>query len=194
MEAGGLLQPCPITGLADDAWDAISQVRDAVETFYPHANSCVRAAGIDSPLLWNKRGNNAGFRRVDCLLKEALEARGLPVTCVVSTNSLVGAVIVQGALLVKHLCETWDLAISESHPSALNHLVNRIGPDQTVRMVQNLTWGLVADERDATLSAISAWASIQKPPQWQNLYDHDLGLFNPSQMPAGYWMPIPYEL
>ncbi len=196
-EAGGLLQPCPVTGLADDAWDAITQVKDKIASLYPQRNSCVRAAGIDAPLKWNKRGDSKGYRKADCELRKVLEDTGGPVNRVLASNSLVGAVVVQGPLLVRHLSETRDLTITESHPKALECLVNHTGQRQ---MVKSLTARLVTThkkdpthhERDATLSAVSAWAAIyEKPPKWQNLYDWDPDLFNPSQLPVGYWMPIP---
>jgi hypothetical protein len=114
---------------------------------------------------------------------------------VLATNSLRGAQIVQGVLLVRHLGETWDLKITESHPKVLEHLLAKTKQN---RMVQRLTMGLSSapgpdDERDATLSAVSAWAAIRKrsSPNWQNLYDLDDGLFNPSGIPVSYWMPIP---
>ncbi len=189
------MQPCPTTGLADDAWDAITQVDGKIKSLYPH--SCVRAAGIDAPLLWNKRGDRKGYRKAECVLRKVLEDTCGPVDRVLTSNSLYGAVVVQGTLLSRHLSEKWDLTITESHPKVLECLVNHTGQRQ---MVKSLTARLVTThkknpthhERDATLSAVSAWAAIYaNPPKWQNLYDCDLSLLNPSQIPVGYWMPIP---
>lgn len=201
-EVNGLLQERLKTGLAFDAWDAIKKVKDAVAYFGDQGYSCVRAAGIDAPLLWNKRGDNNGRRGADYVLIEALEQALFPkpaMNTVLAVNSLRGADVVQGLLLVRHLSTTWDIVITESHPTALEYLVHHIGQPQTVQMVQAVTAGLVPTDKkdplnhkkDATLSAVSAWAALQTPPQWQNIYDGDLGLINPSQIPVGYWMPIP---
>jgi hypothetical protein len=42
-------------GLVDDAWAAINTVKDEIRSQYPQGNSRVLAAGIDVPLLWNRR-------------------------------------------------------------------------------------------------------------------------------------------
>lgn len=199
-EVNGRLQDRVDTGLANDAWDAFNQVRAAIAELGPQANSCVQAAGIDAPLLWNNRGNDSGFRQADHRLRELLEANG-PRSSVVPSNGLYGAVGIQGPLLTRHLHKTWSLVISECHPRVLEHLVCRIGHRQTVQMVQALVDGLVPanrrdpvnHRRDATLCAVSAWVACQNQPlpNWENLYEGDPGLFNPSQIPVCYWMPIP---
>ena len=48
-------------------------------------------------------------------------------------------------------------------------------------------------ERDATLSAIGAWAMYKKLPGWQNLYDQEHCPVQPFDTPVAYWMPIPKE-
>ena len=178
------------TGLADNAW----QAKDQVQAHIPD-DARVLAAGIDAPLYWDKRGDMQGFRGVDHQLQAALENNGLPVNHVASPNGLYGAVIMQGALLARVLSCTWDLAISESHPTALNLLLPLNGQPAVVDMWENLMNGIPQDvaihERDATLAAISGWAAIQRPPSWQNLYDQDARLINPSSIPSSYWMPIP---
>ena len=192
IEVNGFLQRQLCTGLADDAWDAITQVRNAIMRLGDSSSLSVRAAGIDAPLLWNKRGDNNGRRRADYVLIAALEQTGFPQPArntVLALNSLRGADVVQGSLLVRHLSATWDLAITECHPTVIEHLLNHMGQQD---MVAGLTEGLVDDERDATLAAISAWAAYRRPgDQWQDLFDQDYGLVNPSQIPVGYWMPIP---
>ena len=200
-EVDGLLQERLQTGLAHDAWEAINQVKGAIASLGPRDNPWVRAAGIDAPLLWNKRGDRKGYRKADCVLRRTLRDHNLPTASVLAPNALYGAVVVQGPLLVRHLSATWDLAITESHPTVLERLLPLIGQPQTERMVRQLTAGLVPTgrqdpmhhRRDATLCAVSAWAMVHRPKScgWQNLYDEDFGLLNPSQIPVGYWMPIP---
>ena len=209
--AGGELQPPARTGLANHAWQAMDQVQEALPD-----NRSVLAAGIDAPLFWSK----AGDRTVDVELRQALRDTRFPAAKLAATvqtaNSLRGACVVQGLLLAKYLSETgWGLTITESHPRALCHLLNHTGQRA---MVKRLTAGLAdyalfaarclcgceeekrpaarpADhERDATLSAISAWAAIHRPlPQWQNLYveSRDPHRIMPFDIPISYWMPIP---
>ena len=189
--AGGKLQPPALTGLADDAWRAMDQVQSALPDNLP-----VLAAGIDAPLFWSKTGD----RTVDVVLRQALRDNRFPASklggTVQTANSLQGACIVQGLLLAKYLSETsWGLTITESHPRALCHLLHHMGQQD---MIKRLTAGLadytqyatrclcgceeakkpaasLADhKRDATLSAVSAWAAIyQTLPKWQNIFDAD---------------------
>ena len=189
-EVGGSLQSRPTTGLADNAWDAMTQVEDALVQLDPHCDSPVLAAGIDAPLMWDERGDKQGRRKVDDILSDALKDNGLKGNPVLALNSLYGSVVVQGSLLARRLSATWDLVISESHPTVLKRLL-RLMESPEWRMAQELTIGLNDHKKDATLSAISAWAAIRKPAQWQNLYDQDARLFNPCGIPVTYWMPIP---
>ena len=205
-EADGQLQPPAATGLATDAWDAINQVRVRIL-----GNSRVLAAGIDAPLFWSRTGS----RQADAVLRRTLSDNGFPASKVGGTvqavNSLQGACSVQGMLLTKYLSETWDLTITESHPTALRHLLDYRGHRD---MVMCLTAGLadyeqdparclcgcwrakkpttrLADhERDATLSAVSAWAAIRPNlPDWQNLYVEEPYPIQPFNIPVSYWMP-----
>ena len=206
---GGKLQPHPMTGLANDAWHAICEAKKNLPD-----NPTVLAAGIDAPLFWSKKGG----RKVDEVLRQALKATDFPVSKVGGTvqtvNSLQGACLVQGLLLTRFLSTTgWDLTITESHPRALCHLLCHMGQRD---MVQRLTEdvadytqystrcicgceeadkpkaSLADHRRDATLSAISAWAAIyQTPPTWQNLYVEieEPHRIMPLEIPVSYWMP-----
>ena len=180
--ADGQLQPPEATGLADDAWDTINQVRLRIRS-----NSRVLAAGIDAPLFWGRIGN----RQADVVLRGTLIDNGFPALMVGGTvqavNRLQGACSVQGMLLTKYLSETWDLTITESHPTALRHLLDHMGHQDRV---MHLTAGLGDHERDATLSAVSAWAAIQPNlPDWQNLYVEEPYPIQPFNIPVSYWMP-----
>ena len=192
-EVGGNLQPCPRTGLADDAWDAMTQVKAAITSLGHRGGFCVRGAGIDAPLLWTKRGD----RGVEVVLREALRNTGFPSGklggTVQAVNSLRGACVVQGSLLVRHLTETWDLAITESHPAAFHHLLSRVGPPGMITTANRLTAGMASDERDATLCAVAAFAAQQQPslPKWRNLYVDEPCLIRQFDRPVSYWMPIP---
>ena len=171
-------------------------------------NVCVRAAGIDAPLLWDKRRkrwadpelSNALTKVKKALKKESVVPRP-PVQAV---NSLKGACTVQVTLLVRHLIEKreyWkcqDLAITESHPKALEYLLaNSKEHEMIYQMTKKLTKGLSIEkardhERDATLGAVSAWVAIRKRPSsmWKNLYEDDSGLIYPPGISAEYWMLV----
>ena len=199
-EVGGILQPCPITGLADNAWDAINKVQRAIAARDHLRDLPIRAAGIDAPLMWDRLGDDQGRRQTDRVLTNALKPIGGPTNRVLSVNSLAGSVAVQGVLLVRHLSAKWDLKITESHPKVLDYLLANGGNQyndehqMALALMDRLNAAPSQDhERDATLSAISAWATLRKrsSPNWQNLYDLDNGLFNPSGITVSYWMPIP---
>ena len=190
QEVGGTLQPPATIGLANDAWDAITQVREALPT-----NPTVLAAGIDAPLFWSKRGN----RRVDDILRKALRDTPPPAPRfdrkVLSVNGLWGAVLVQGVLVGRHLHEQWrDLKLTESHPTAFRYLLQHSGqPARIVGMAEDLIACLDDDARDATLCAVAAWAMRHHHDLcgWQDLFAQEccpVQLFDP---PASYWMPIP---
>ena len=139
-------------------------------------------------------GARRGDRTVDVVLRKALRETKFPRPklggTIQTANSLRGACVVQGLLLAKYLSETsWGLTITESHPRALSHLLHHMGQQD---MIKRLTAGLadytqyatrclcgceeakkpparLADhKRDATLSAISAWAAIYPTlPKWE---------------------------
>ena len=213
-QVGGDLE-CLKTGLADDAWQAIEKVNNVIASHECVRNSPVQGAGIDAPLMWNKRGDEKGYRKADCVLRQALKKTQGPASRVLAANSLYGAVVVQGPLLVRHLSEmpsAGDMMITESHPKAFGHLLSKTNQPEIEKTADRLTADLATCEKgaahrrdpkrcaickrdshqqDATLCAVAAWAAKRCPHQWQDLYDEDLDLFNPSHIPVCYWMPIP---
>ena len=150
------------TGLADDAWDALSRVKDAMKCSDFPKGYPVLAAGIDAPLFWSKEGNR---KKVEQILREALRCAWFekPESTVQAVNSLRGACSVQGVLLAKYLHCTWKPIVTESHPKALQHMVRHIGQPELEKLVERLTKDLVSQEReherDATLAAVSDWAA-----------------------------------
>ncbi len=183
------------TGLADDACDALEQVKEAIKSSGPSGNPPVLAAGIDAPMFWS----GTGRRMVDRILRQVLRDNGfLPAglgRTVQEVNSLRGACLVQGVLLGRHLSD-WKpgLQITETHPKALLHLLRHSGQPEMTELAR-LTEGLEdrEHERDATLSAIGAWAMYKKLPGWQNLYDQECHPVQPFDTPVAYWMPLPQE-
>ena len=184
-EVAGQLEPPARTGLADNARDALNQVLDAIAPCAVKATVRVLAAGIDAPLFWSSTGG----RMIDN--QATLGVTPIPI------NGLRGSVVVQGPLLVRHLSGVWgDLQITESYPGALEHLLGQGRHPEELQMAQRLTAGLNANpgqnhERDATLCAVSAWAAIHRPANWQNLYQQqEPDTITPFDIPVGYWMPI----
>ena len=181
-EVDGQLQRVK-TGLAKEAWDALNQVKGELESYNRQGSARVLAAGIDAPLFWTKTGK----REVDAFIEQKSGIKPIPI------NSLYGAAAVQGPLLARHISDTWNsLPITESYPRVLEHQLTRIGKHQ---MVQRLTKYLSDatgknHERDATLGAISAWAAIRQPANWQNLYLREPSPINPFDIPVSYWLPI----
>ena len=188
--SNGHLQQRLETGLADDAWDALLQVKQALGRYSPSGNLPVFAAGIDAPMFWS----NKGSRTVDNVVKDALKAKRFPTPSgtVQQVNSLRGACLVQGVLVGKYLHETWNLKITEAHPGALDYLLGYLNQPKVVGMVNHMTAGLAdSDERDATLAAVAAWAMLHQSPGWQNLYELEYCPVQPFNTPVSYWMPIP---
>ena len=194
-EVGGQLEPPIETGLADNAWDALNRVGGAIADIEHQGNARVLAAGIDAPLFWT----GTGQREIDVILRQALRDRGFPPHklggTVQAINSLQGSCVIQGPLLVRHFwASRWSgLLITESHPRVLDHLLPYT---EEYQMAQRITAGLDADtgqnhERDATLCAVSAWAAIHQPANWQNLYQREPNPITPFDAAVGYWMPVP---
>ena len=191
----GILQPRATTGLAKDAWDAVAKVKDAMT-----ASPIVLAAGIDAPLFWSKRANRA----VDCKIKKALRAIKAPTKSVLEVNSLSSAATVQGMLLTKYLRAAWvGVNITECHPFALRRLLVSTEQAEILRTIRCLTAHLDTDvrpddahKRDATLSAVSAWAAKYRNEPgsgWRNLYDEEPHTIQPFNVDVSYWMPIPSD-
>ena len=176
------------TGLADDAWDALGQVKKVVGSFDVLGKPQVLAAGIDAPLFWGRTGK----RKVDDVLRQALRRSKFPTPggTVQQVNSLRGACLVQGVLLARYLRD-WKpgLPITETHPKALLHLLHHSGQPE-MRLIEGLENRDREHERDATLSAIGAWAMNRRLPGWRDLYSEEPTPVQPFDTPVAYWMPI----
>ncbi len=53
----GAYRPTPMTGLADDAPDALAEVWDALSRCDSDGQNSVLAAGIDAPMFWSRSGS-----------------------------------------------------------------------------------------------------------------------------------------
>ena len=152
----GFLTRPPTTGLAKDAKEVTGKVKEAL--LASGYNPSVLAAGIDAPLFWSAKGD----RQIDVTVQDALRDTGFPPNRLGGTpmtvNSLSGGVLAQGMLLGQYLRKEWtDLKITESHPTALKHLLKHTGQTEIYNMAQFLMRNLAEKtkhERDATWCAV----------------------------------------
>ena len=149
-------------GLADDAEDALDQVKKTINSSGLSGRAHVLAAGIDAPLFWGRRGK----REVDDVLRRALRDGMFPTPSgtVQQVNSLRGACLVQGVLLARYLSD-WNpgLPTTEAHPKALLHLLRDSGRNDMTNLARLIEGPQRSEhERDATLSAIGAWAMYRR--------------------------------
>ena len=186
---GDKLHPPSKAGLANDAQDAIDRIKEAIKELSDDLPSIPRvlAAGIDAPMFWSTTGN----RIVDDILRTALKLTGIPRGKISGTvqqvNSLQGACLVQGVLLGKYLHETWNLKITEAHPTALRFLLEGSG---WLEKVEPLIANLNDHKRDATIAAFAAWSMHKELPGWRDLYQDEPSPVRPFDTPVSYWMPI----
>ena len=147
------------TDVADHAKGALEQSFNAL----PKGGSVV-GAGIDAPMFWVTDGS----RKADNSVRKAIEHLGAtsPAGTVQHFNSLRGACVIQGLLILKLLRrESPDLPITESHPKALLWLMGiaRIGHEPKQVKPKDIREVIIEgsrfgseDERDAILSAFTA--------------------------------------
>ena len=176
------------TGLTNDAQETIDRVKRTTDYHQQEGNPRVLAAGIDAPMFWSNRGNRA----VDEMVRKALKNSGFPSWKVGGTvqavNGLRGACSVQGVLLGKYLHQTYNVQITEAHPTALLHLLAALGQ---AGEIEPLIAGLEAHQRDATLAAFTAWSMHKQSAGWRDLYPEESYPVQPFNTPVTYWMPIP---
>jgi hypothetical protein len=165
-------------GLASSA----AGVMRAVETGLP-ASVEPSAAGINAPLFWRAVGD----RVVDLEVRRAIQLHGsgTPEGTAQPAHSLRGARLVQGTLIAALLRGRWPrLALTESHPNALREILPGVDgrlsgfPDNASK-----------HERDAGLSALSAWAMVGRLPGWRDLFDDEVSPVTPLSPHPAYMMP-----
>jgi hypothetical protein len=82
------------------------------------------------------------------------------------------------------------LPISESHPKAMLWLLGiGISLGNLGTFLAGNTANASDHERDAALSALSAWAMSTQPNGWEDLYPQEPCAVSPLAAPLGYWMP-----
>jgi hypothetical protein len=104
-----------------------------------------------------------------------------------SVNSLRGACVVQGILTARIAAAKWDnTLITEAHPKALL----RLYADAASFVGQHVAATATEHERDAALSAYSAWAAATKRHGWRNIVVDENAPFFPGGNPVTYWFPV----
>ncbi|MCA9280328.1 MAG: DUF429 domain-containing protein [Phycisphaeraceae bacterium] len=162
----------------------VSSVDEAVESLASYGIRHIDGIGVDAPLWWSTA--QSGARRVDAVLRKRY---GLSGGNVQAPNSLRGAVLVQGVLLVDRVRKTFSTVnVTETHPKAL-------------LSATNVTWSAFCNqygiecgdvsehERDAVISAVAAREGFCG--RWKN----DLSLVrDPSESnPKSHWFaPVNY--
>ena len=185
------------TDIADHAKDALEKSFNAL----PKGGSVV-AAGIDAPMFWVADGR----READRLVRKAIGRLGAksPGGTVQSINSLQGACVVQGLLILKLLRQLYpDLPITEAHPKALLWLMGiaRRGRDPGMIeikdieevIIEEVGFGLLDKEkekRDAILAAFTAQMMIRRKSDWVDLLKYERKeRILAGEPPIEYWMP-----
>jgi predicted nuclease with RNAse H fold len=180
-------------GIVNNAQEALEAAKKVKEG--------VAAVGIDAPLFWRPDGD----RVVDSELRQRIIELGGHGGTINPVNSLRGACLVQGIMTAMLLRRNWpELQLTESHPKAILWICNIVTRGVPAREIplanlnqffigENLN-GASDHERDAALCALSAWAMINKPKGWHDLYPKEKakenGPISPLDPPLAYWMPI----
>ncbi len=177
-----------------------SNARDAVHAAlaFDRATSPIAAAAIDAPLSWVGHGG----RQADETVRRAVAAAGCPSAAgtVQHLNSLRGACLVGGMMAALELRHQMPrLLLSESHPKALLWLLlptRGTQPPGQGLLGAMRNWltpfppaAVSEHKRDAAIAGLSAWAMVNHPPGWVDLYSNEEGLYSPVASNLGYWMP-----
>lgn len=180
-----------ISGVVNNAREANIAVLNHL-----HPGEQILAAGIDAPLLWIADDD----RESDRIIRSQICALGCPGGTVQHVNSLFGACLVQGMLTGILLRSSWpDLPITEAHPKAFLWQVGVANKHQKppsislasmAKYLLSPTGREQSHERDAAIAALSAWAMIHRPQDWQDLYLREQDPYSPITGPLGYWMPV----
>ena len=168
----------PQTSSVDCADEAIDFVRK-------HLDRTPAGVGVDAPLWWSS--GRSGDRSADQWLRRRYGLLGGEVQ---ATNSLRGAALVQGAMFILRMRETYPaVPVTETHPKALLKALTQ-GDWESFAGRFGLITAISNDhERDALIAAVSAREGFQ------GLWPHDLSIkrLPAEQDPRSYWLaPVHY--
>jgi predicted nuclease with RNAse H fold len=155
-----------------------SQAADAID-FTPNG------VGIDAPLWWS--AGIGGGRYADCWLRRTY---GIPSGTVQTANSLRGAALAQGMMLVDLLRRRHeDLNVTEAHPKALLFAMHDNDANNLFKAYDVCAKPANEHERDAVIAAICAREGFSG--RWK----HDLASKRATdeQDPQTFWLrPVHY--
>lgn len=169
------------TACVDSAHDAMSWIAD-------QRVGAPAGIGVDAPLWWSSGAS--GERKVDKLLRKRYGLSGGQVQC---ANSLRGAALVQGAMLVQRAREAWPgIVVTETHPKALLRALGLKGAGFNRRFAVSLAIRnpkALEHERDAVISAVCAREA--ETGRWNTDLAQDR--LPTEQDPSSYWLgPVRY--
>lgn len=176
-------------GVANHAQAAVAASLGAI------GSGTLDSAGIDAPLFWQAHGD----RHVDQLIRRNIVSIGSHGGSVNVVNSLRGACLIQGmmaAMLLRQVCP--KLPITESHPKALLWLLGiastgnrpkKISLSDLGILIKGNVTGASDHERDAALSAYTAFAMATKLQGWVNQFQNEPNPISPLDPAPGYWLP-----
>lgn len=179
----------------------VNSVSSAIAWISNAAGGKLMAAGIDAPLTWSD--SSSGWRGQDLFLRRTYSQIA---NRILATNSLYGAVVVQGPALGLRLKQQFpQAAITETHPKATliaigapMNMINQAADNIT--LLANWFFNLIGitpiplnndNELDALVSAYVAWAGSTGQPNWQDLVQtHGGNLIYPlGHENCYYWFP-----
>ncbi len=139
------------------------------------------AVGVNAPMYWSQELD----RRADQIVRGMVLSQGGKSSTVTAINALTGACLAQGVIVAALCRERWaQVVITEAHPRALVQLCADAENFLSELDLSN------EHERDAALSAYTAWAYKQPTAGWQDLRTMEASVFEPiSGPPPVYWFP-----
>jgi hypothetical protein len=180
------------TGRADHAKGAIHCALKAIPK-----GKIVAGAGIDAPMFWVFDGSREADRHIRAVIGRL--GAPSPVGTVQHFNSLRGACVIQGLLVLKLLRQLYpNLPVTEAHPKALLWFMDIARKDFRPAMVKlndikeiDVTRADIRseDERDAVLGAFTAQAMVRSKSGWEDLLKFERAPVLAEKPPISYWMP-----
>ena len=168
------------SNVCSTARDALEAVKEILGEHRPIA------LAIDAPLYWVFDGD----RKADKFVRKRVVALGGESGTVGHVNSLRGACLVQGILMLKLAYVAWPEArVSEAHPKALERVCK--DAKEFVDGIADLKKepNKPDHKRDAVLAAYTALALASSSDGWADLVREDGEPFFPAGKPVSYWFP-----
>jgi Protein of unknown function (DUF429) len=169
-----------VVRISTDTANTSSGVIELLRKLLPHAP---QAVGINAPLFWVSDGD----RQVDAAIRSRVLSAGGPKEDVVSVNSQRGASMVQGVIVAQLSRRQWPQALmTETNSKALLRLYAQAGQF----LYQQFNDPDRDHDKNAVLSAFSAWQGSIRQLDWRDLSKLDRRVFKPVADDVAYWFPL----